>query len=175
MLRIALPTLRSAARPRRRALPGPVRRVRSSSLATAPAPVRRMKAQDCSSSFSASPPSPPCPGNVASNVSTATRFSGADSAGLPGCRQPGSPSPHSSAEADCRSSAACAAEYLAFSCLALRLVRNPPAAGLATISAASSTTPELTLRTSHSLVGGHNAAAHWVRTSGNRMPPVTLL
>jgi hypothetical protein len=99
---MALPTLRSAGRPRRRALPGPVRRVRSTSLTTAPAPVRRMKAQDRSRSFSASPLLPPCPGYVASNVSTATRLSGADSAGSPGCRQPGSPSPHSPACAGCR-------------------------------------------------------------------------
>jgi len=54
-------TLRSAEYPRRRALPGPVRRVRSSLLMTAPAPVRRMKTQDRSRSFSASPSSPPCP------------------------------------------------------------------------------------------------------------------
>jgi hypothetical protein len=74
VLRRALPTLRSAGRPRRRALPSPVRRDRSSSLTAAPAPVRRMKVQDCSRSFSASPLSPPCPGNVASNVSTATRL-----------------------------------------------------------------------------------------------------
>jgi hypothetical protein len=132
VLRVPAANLAICGVPARRALPGPVRRVRSSSLTAAPAPVRRMKAQDRSSSFSASPLSPPCPGNIASNVSTATRFGGADSAGLPGCRQPGSPSPLSPACAGCRSSAAYAAEHLAFSCLTLRFVRNPPAAGLAT-------------------------------------------
>ena len=132
MLRILPQALRPAEYPRRRALPGPVRRVRSSSLMTAPAPVRRMKAQDCSSSFSASPPSPPCPGDAASSASTATRPGGADSAGSSGCHQPDSPSPLSPACADCRSSVPCGTEHLAFPCLTFRLVRNPPAAGLAT-------------------------------------------
>jgi hypothetical protein len=125
-------TLRPAAHPRRRALPGPVRRVRSSLLMTAPAagPADRnsgLLRRFLRLSTFAALPSKRCKQRLYGYAVRWGRF------GRRARLSPtGSSSPLSSAEADCRSSVPYGTEHLASSCRALRLVRNPPAAGLAT-------------------------------------------